>query len=205
MQVWVVLYAILLALTIAFGKRSIGNSRPTSRRGSAGIRLKIYRTIYKKLSPQEIDKICTNVMNQNKYRKEIHVRKQALIAWRQAVEVLLTACPADLLSGERRQLFIVDILQLLLHKVLVVRRCFVLRAMFVSWCFKVLKFYWIYYWIQVYLIIIILKCSLVSVSRIMFIFTILFSNVIQESQIATVIIQMIWTFCNLNNLWTFIH
>lgn len=48
------------------------------------------------------------------------------------MEVLLTACPADLLSGERRQLFIVDILQLLLHKVLVVCCCLMLRVIFLS-------------------------------------------------------------------------
>ena len=50
-------------------------------------------------------------------REALHRQRQNFEAWRQVSEVLLTACPEDLLSGERRQTVIFELLQELLCKV----------------------------------------------------------------------------------------
>ena len=41
----------------------------------------------------------------------LHAKRHALESWRQLVEIILTACPQDLIQAEDRQLIIRDILQ----------------------------------------------------------------------------------------------
>jgi nuclear pore complex protein Nup205 len=66
---------------------------------------------------QEIKQICACATERNAYRAAVTARRQAFDAWRQVIEVLLTACPADLLQGELRQNVIFELLQDLLDKV----------------------------------------------------------------------------------------
>ena len=60
-------------------------------------------------------------------REALHRQRQNFEAWRQVSEVLLTACPEDLLSGERRQTVIFELLQELLCKVGLIFVCFLLQ------------------------------------------------------------------------------
>lgn len=41
----------------------------------------------------------------------LHAKRHALESWRQLVEIILTACPQDLIQAEDRQLIIRDLLQ----------------------------------------------------------------------------------------------
>jgi nuclear pore complex protein Nup205 len=41
----------------------------------------------------------------------LHAKRHVLESWRQLVEIILTACPQDLIQAEDRQLIIRDILQ----------------------------------------------------------------------------------------------
>ena len=66
---------------------------------------------------QEIEEICSNVVERNAYRGMLYSKRQAFDAWRQVVEVILTACSEDLLQGEPRQSVIFELLQDLLVKV----------------------------------------------------------------------------------------
>ena len=68
---------------------------------------------------QEIQRICAHVVERNAYKSSVHARRQAFDAWRQAVEVLLVACPpgGDLLGSEERQGLLFELLQDLLDKV----------------------------------------------------------------------------------------
>ena len=66
---------------------------------------------------QEIHKLLEVVVERNSMREALHRQRQNFEAWRQVSEVLLTACPEDLLSGERRQTVIFELLQELLCKV----------------------------------------------------------------------------------------
>jgi len=66
---------------------------------------------------QEIQSICGNVVERNSFRESIFCKRQAFEAWRQLVEIILTACPEDLLHGESRQNMLFEILQDLLLKV----------------------------------------------------------------------------------------
>lgn len=66
---------------------------------------------------QEIQEILKHVMKRNNIREEIMAKKQAFEAWRQVTEVILTACPNDLLDGEKRQSVLFEIIQELLKKV----------------------------------------------------------------------------------------
>lgn len=61
--------------------------------------------------------MCSNVVERNAYKETVYARRQAFDAWRQAVEILLTACPVDLLQGEKRQNLLFELLQDLLDKV----------------------------------------------------------------------------------------
>nr|KAG5691714.1 hypothetical protein BaRGS_010217 [Batillaria attramentaria] len=65
---------------------------------------------------EEITNLLAMVVERNGLREALHRERQNLEAWRQVVEVLLTACPEDLLSGERRQTVIFELLQELLAK-----------------------------------------------------------------------------------------
>ena len=69
---------------------------------------------------QEIQKLLEVVVERNSTREGLHRQRQNFEAWRQVSEVLLTACPEDLLSGERRQTVIFELLQELLCKVIAV-------------------------------------------------------------------------------------
>jgi len=53
----------------------------------------------------------------------VNARRQSFEAWRQLVEILLTGCPTDLLTGELRQNVIFELLQDLLDKARVVPLC----------------------------------------------------------------------------------
>lgn len=66
---------------------------------------------------QDIQQICSNAVERNAYKETIYRRRQAFDAWRQTIEILLTACPLDLLDGERRQKLLFELLQDLLDKV----------------------------------------------------------------------------------------
>ncbi|XP_025098310.1 nuclear pore complex protein Nup205-like isoform X3 [Pomacea canaliculata] len=66
---------------------------------------------------EEIQNLLTVVVKRNSVRERLHQQRQNFQAWRQVAEILLTACPEDLLSGEKRQLIIMELLQELLAKV----------------------------------------------------------------------------------------
>ena len=53
----------------------------------------------------------------NSVRESVYVKRAALEGWRQVVEVMLTACPEDLLPGDTRHNVILELLQRLLTKV----------------------------------------------------------------------------------------
>ncbi|KAL8613661.1 hypothetical protein ACOMHN_029753 [Nucella lapillus] len=66
---------------------------------------------------EEVQKVLEVVVERNSAREVLHRQRQNFESWRQVTEVLLTACPEDLLSGERRQTLIFELLQELLCKV----------------------------------------------------------------------------------------
>jgi len=66
---------------------------------------------------QEVEKICEAVVERNAYTEAVGAKRGALEAWRQVVEVILAACPPDLLAGEARQCVILELLSDLLQKV----------------------------------------------------------------------------------------
>ena len=61
--------------------------------------------------------ILKTVIDRNKVCKSLHSKHQAFEGWRQVTEIVLTACPEDLLQGELRQTVLFEILQDLLIKV----------------------------------------------------------------------------------------
>ncbi|XP_055955132.1 nuclear pore complex protein Nup205 [Patella vulgata] len=65
----------------------------------------------------EIQQILGTVVLRNKVRGSLYTKRQSFEAWRQVAEVLLTACPEDVLNGETRQTVIFELLQDLLLKV----------------------------------------------------------------------------------------
>lgn len=67
---------------------------------------------------QEINTILQYVVERNKLLQCLHAKKHALESWRQLVEIILTACPQDLIQVEDRQLIIRDLLQDLHDKVI---------------------------------------------------------------------------------------
>ncbi|ESO12327.1 hypothetical protein HELRODRAFT_187835, partial [Helobdella robusta] len=67
---------------------------------------------------EEINNICSNIMQQNAHKRSVHANKQAFLAWRQAVEVILTVVPLQQFAGEKRLQVILDLLQSLLHKLM---------------------------------------------------------------------------------------
>lgn len=60
---------------------------------------------------QEINTILQYVVERNKLLQCLHAKRHALESWRQLVEIILTACPQDLIQAEDRQLIIRDLLQ----------------------------------------------------------------------------------------------
>ena len=61
--------------------------------------------------------MCEAVIERNQLQMAKASKRAALEAWRQVIEVILTACPEDLLSAEMRQNVIFELLHELLHKV----------------------------------------------------------------------------------------
>ncbi|XP_056015581.1 nuclear pore complex protein Nup205-like isoform X3 [Ostrea edulis] len=66
---------------------------------------------------EEVENILQHVVRRNRIRQELNTKQQALEAWRQVTEVLLTGCPEDLLTAEDRQTVLFELLQELQRKV----------------------------------------------------------------------------------------
>ncbi|KAK1335114.1 hypothetical protein QTO34_004694 [Cnephaeus nilssonii] len=67
---------------------------------------------------EEISTILQYVVGRNKLLQCLHAKRHVLESWRQLVEIILTACPQDLIQTEDRQLIIRDILQDVHDKIL---------------------------------------------------------------------------------------
>lgn len=67
---------------------------------------------------EEISTILQYVVGRNKLLQCLHAKRHALESWRQLVEIILTACPQELIQAEDRQLIIRDLLQDVHDKVL---------------------------------------------------------------------------------------
>ncbi|KAF4020328.1 hypothetical protein G4228_012030, partial [Cervus hanglu yarkandensis] len=67
---------------------------------------------------KEISTILQYVVGRNKLLQCLHAKRHALESWRQLVEIILTACPQDLIQAEDRQLIIRDLLQDVHDKIL---------------------------------------------------------------------------------------
>ncbi|XP_019749608.1 nuclear pore complex protein Nup205 [Hippocampus comes] len=67
---------------------------------------------------EEVNSILQQVVERNRVRRSLSAKRHALQSWRSLVETLLTACPADLIAVEERQLIIRDLLLDLHDKVL---------------------------------------------------------------------------------------
>ncbi|XP_077452437.1 nuclear pore complex protein Nup205 isoform X2 [Stigmatopora argus] len=67
---------------------------------------------------EEVNSILQQVVERNRVRQSLSAKRHALQSWRSLVETLLTACPADLITVEDRQLIIRDLLLDLHDKVL---------------------------------------------------------------------------------------
>ncbi|KAG8138021.1 hypothetical protein E2320_003954 [Naja naja] len=67
---------------------------------------------------EEINTILQYVVERNRLLQCLYAKKHALESWRQLVEIILTACPQDLIQSEDRQLIIRDLLQDLHDKIL---------------------------------------------------------------------------------------
>ncbi|XP_053108091.1 nuclear pore complex protein Nup205 isoform X2 [Hemicordylus capensis] len=67
---------------------------------------------------EEINTILQYVVERNKLLQCLYAKRHALESWRQLVEIILTACPQDLIQSEERQLIIRDLLQDLHDKIL---------------------------------------------------------------------------------------
>lgn len=59
---------------------------------------------------QEVNSILQQVVERNRVRRSLSAKRHALQSWRSLVETLLTACPADLIAADDRQLIIRDLL-----------------------------------------------------------------------------------------------
>ncbi|XP_061773938.1 nuclear pore complex protein Nup205 isoform X1 [Nerophis ophidion] len=67
---------------------------------------------------EEVNSILQQVVERNRVRRSLSAKRHALQSWRSLVETLLTACPADVIAVEDRQLIIRDLLLDLHDKVL---------------------------------------------------------------------------------------
>ncbi|XP_037539378.1 nuclear pore complex protein Nup205 [Nematolebias whitei] len=67
---------------------------------------------------EEVNSILQHVVERNRVRRSLTAKRHALQSWRSLVETLLTACPADLIPADDRQLIIRDFLLDLHDKVL---------------------------------------------------------------------------------------
>ncbi|CAL8262242.1 unnamed protein product [Merluccius merluccius] len=59
---------------------------------------------------EEVNSILQQVVERNHVRRSLSAKRHALQSWRSLVETLLTACPADLIPADDRQLIIRDLL-----------------------------------------------------------------------------------------------
>ncbi|XP_052809828.1 nuclear pore complex protein Nup205-like [Mya arenaria] len=66
---------------------------------------------------EEIKLVLRMVIERNRVCTSLHWKQVGFDAWRQVTEVVLSACPSDLLQGETRQTVLFEILQELLMKV----------------------------------------------------------------------------------------
>lgn len=82
------------------------------------------------LFPQEINTILQFVVQRNRLLQCLHAKRHVLESWRQLVEIILTACPQDLVPAEQRQLIIRDLLQDVHDKVSFTEGCY--PCLFVS-------------------------------------------------------------------------
>lgn len=57
-----------------------------------------------------MNSILQQVVERNRVRRSLSAKRNALQSWRSLVETLLTACPADLIPADDRQLIIRDLL-----------------------------------------------------------------------------------------------
>ncbi|XP_053318181.1 nuclear pore complex protein Nup205 [Spea bombifrons] len=67
---------------------------------------------------EEINTILQYVVERNRLLQCLHAKRHALESWRQLVEIILTACPQDLIQASQRQLIIRDLLQDVHNKIL---------------------------------------------------------------------------------------
>ncbi|XP_063052981.1 nuclear pore complex protein Nup205 [Engraulis encrasicolus] len=67
---------------------------------------------------EEVNSILQQVVERNRVRRSLSAKRHALQSWRSVVETILTACPADLIPPDQRQLIIRDLLLDLHDKVL---------------------------------------------------------------------------------------
>ncbi|XP_030645807.1 nuclear pore complex protein Nup205 [Chanos chanos] len=67
---------------------------------------------------EEVNSILQQVVERNRVRRSLNAKRHALQSWRSLVETLLTACPAELIPPDQRQLIIRDLLLDLHDKVL---------------------------------------------------------------------------------------
>lgn len=69
-------------------------------------------------SYQEVNSVLQQVVERNRVRRSLSAKRHALQSWRSLVETILTACPAELIPADQRQLIIRDLLLDLHDKVL---------------------------------------------------------------------------------------
>uniref|UniRef100_A0A4W4E6A7 Nucleoporin 205 n=1 Tax=Electrophorus electricus TaxID=8005 RepID=A0A4W4E6A7_ELEEL len=67
---------------------------------------------------EEVNSILQQVVERNRVRRCLSAKRHALQSWRSLVETILTACPAELIPADQRQLIIRDLLLDLHDKVL---------------------------------------------------------------------------------------
>uniref|UniRef100_UPI00398EB3E1 nuclear pore complex protein Nup205 isoform X2 n=1 Tax=Pristiophorus japonicus TaxID=55135 RepID=UPI00398EB3E1 len=67
---------------------------------------------------EEINTILQHVVERNKLLECLHAKRHMLESWRHLVEIILAACPLDLIQEENRQLVIRDLLHELHDKIL---------------------------------------------------------------------------------------
>lgn len=87
------------------------------------------------LDDQEINTILQYVVERNKLLQCLYAKRHALESWRQLVEIILTACPQDLIQPEERQLIIRDLLQDVHDKVSLLKYVCILH-----WIYRKLPF-----------------------------------------------------------------
>ena len=71
---------------------------------------------------QEIEHLLKIVIQRNKVCQSLYSKHQAFDSWRQVVEIILCACPEDLLQGEIRQTVLFEIINDLFMKVILTNR-----------------------------------------------------------------------------------